>query len=105
MLVQHTYGKQVSDIESMISIFVGDLSEYEPTEIIAAVRKWRRTESTFPTPADIINILKGGEIMDIEIYKRAKNIMNNTNLEHWEKDKASDYCKKYEKTKLGYTIA
>lgn len=58
LAVQRTYGKQGADLISIAKIFISDLNKYRALDIASAINEWRKQSPEFPTPSDIINILK-----------------------------------------------
>lgn len=50
-------------------MFLGFLAPYEPDEIIKAFEKYVASRAEFPTPADIIAIMKGRIKRDQAYYK------------------------------------
>lgn len=57
LVVQRTYGKQGSDLQTMVNIFCGALKEYEPEKVIEAVQKWLTESDEFPTPNNIKQLI------------------------------------------------
>jgi hypothetical protein len=69
--VQRTYGKQgVGDIMPLVDIFISDLSDYKPEQIIEAVRIHRQTDNNFPTVASIRAILDPQPKFDYAFYTK-----------------------------------
>lgn len=68
-LVQRTYGKQADDIGKITEVFVRILKEYEPDQVIEAVKEWVTTSAEFPTPSDIANILSPKPRFDYAVYQ------------------------------------
>lgn len=69
-LVQRTYGKQAAELPAVVKVFMSDLAEYSPEDVIAAIAKWRLTKPEFPTPADIRKLLNPEPVFDYAVYSR-----------------------------------
>jgi hypothetical protein len=53
----NVYGKTPEQLEAIIAIFQMDLEDYEYAVVRQAFKIYRKTNSTMPTPADIIKII------------------------------------------------
>ena len=97
LVTQRTYGKQATDMEKALKVFIRVLSDYEPEKVIQAIKKWLLTSPDFPTPADILNILNPQPKFDYAVY----NALNDR-LKRGEKLDYSqmEYIKAYEKNAL-----
>lgn len=70
ILVQKTYGKQGGDdIKALTKIFMSDLKEFQPEEIVQAIIKCRQTQDDFVTVAAVRRILSPEPKFDYAIYK------------------------------------
>lgn len=54
----NVYGKTPEQLEAIIAIFQMDLEDYEYSVVRQAFKVYRKTNSTMPTPADIIKIIE-----------------------------------------------
>ncbi len=71
LLVQKTYGKlSAGDIGPLVDIFISELPEFKPHEIIEAFREHRRSVDDFPTVASIRAILDPQPKFDYAVYQR-----------------------------------
>lgn len=80
LLVQRTYGKQGNDIDKIAQVFARVLAGYSPEATIAAIKKWLQESPEFPTPSDIIKILKANPdnaTMKKNKYTRLKTLQDN----------------------------
>jgi hypothetical protein len=91
--VQRTYGKQVSDLEAVVKVFIKVLDGYEPKEIMQAIKKWLTISPEFPTPSDILKILDPQPIYDKTVYISIKNKLKNG---EFLMQREEDYIRKYE---------
>lgn len=57
LVVQRTYGKQGSDIGTMTKVFCAALAQYEPQQVMDALKQWLTISPEFPTPADIKQLI------------------------------------------------
>jgi predicted component of type VI protein secretion system len=81
LLVQKTYGKQgAGDIEPLVDIFISDLAEFKPEQIINAVKKHRQTIDDFPTVASIRAILSPQPKFDFAVYQALQTKCKTANL-------------------------
>lgn len=56
--VQKLYGKQPENIEIINQVFQNVLGRFQATKVIKAFEKWMERSQEFPTPADIVNLIK-----------------------------------------------
>jgi hypothetical protein len=98
VLVQKTYGKQAAgDIRALVDIFISDLSEFKPEDIINAIKKHRLTFDDFPTIASIRSILKPEFKPDYAVYTRlCDKQKRGEQLQYQE----NEYIKAYEKNAM-----
>lgn len=68
LATQRTYGKQAADLAPVVRAFLDDLKEFPANKIAEAIAKWRKTSPEFPTPADIIALLKPPVKFDRSVY-------------------------------------
>lgn len=54
----NVYGKTPEQLEAIIALFQMDLEDYEYSVVRQAFKIYRKTNSTMPTPADIIKIIE-----------------------------------------------
>lgn len=53
-----TYGKEPESLDSIIEVFASDLAEYPVENIMLAIKTHCQRSQEFPTPADIIGLIK-----------------------------------------------
>lgn len=98
LLVQRTYGKQGADIDKITKIFLRVLSDYEPSAVIAAIKRWLQESPEFPTPSDIVKMLNPKQNFDKSLYiKFSKQYAKG---EITEFSQGYDYMKDYEKQQM-----
>ena len=56
--LQKLYGRSVENTKGIIQIFHRLLSDYPAEKVIKAFEKWIERSQEFPTPADIIGLIK-----------------------------------------------
>lgn len=56
--VMNTFGRTPNALKAIIPSFLTDLAEYPIEALELAFRSWRQDNSAFPTPHDILNILR-----------------------------------------------
>lgn len=76
-VVQRTYGKQVADLKQVVKIFIKVLDGFEPEQVVQAIKQWLMQSPEFPTPSDILKILKPQPIYDKNVYMNLKNKIKN----------------------------
>ena len=97
-LVQRTYGKQASDLDKVAEIFARVLADYEPSAVIAAIKRWLQESPEFPTPSDIVKMLNPAKKYDKELY--IKFSQQYAKGEITEFSKGYEYMKAYEKQQM-----
>lgn len=71
-LTLRTYGRQASDNEAMVRVFLQDLADYEFGEVVDAIRRWRGKFRDFPTPCDIKRLINGEPTFSADYYRTLK---------------------------------
>lgn len=56
--VQKMYGRQPENIEIINQVFHNILGRFQGNKVIKAFEKWMERSQEFPTPADIVNLIK-----------------------------------------------
>ena len=97
-LVQRTYGKQAGDLDKVAKIFARVLAEYDPQQVIEAIKRWLQESPEFPTPSDIVKMLDPAKKFDKELY--IKFSQQYAKGEITEFSQGYEYMKEYEKHKL-----
>ena len=68
LVVQRTYGKQGSDLQTMVNIFCNVLNDCEPEHVIKALDVWLKKYPEFPTPSDLRSLIKPQPSFSKEVY-------------------------------------
>lgn len=55
--IQKAYGKQMGDLQTMVTAFHQILAEYPLARVQDGFRQYIKRNSTIPTPADIVNLI------------------------------------------------
>lgn len=99
-MVQRTYGKQGADIDKITKIFLRVLSDYEPSAVIQAIKRWLQESPEFPTPSDIVKMLNPAKKFDKEVYIAFCQQAQRGEVGEYKNRAAYDYIKAYEQHKL-----
>ena len=92
--VQRTYGKQAEDIPAVCRVFISDLSEYPPDDVVKAIAQWRKTNQEFPTVADIVKIIFPQPVFSADLYRELQRKRKEPNS--WLTDSEKKYIKMFE---------
>lgn len=98
LLVQETYGKQGNDMKATMAIFIDDLKQYEPEEVVKAIIQHRKTSSKFVTVAALEAILNPQPILNYAVYSNIKDKIKSG--QGYISDKERAYIKAYEQNAI-----
>lgn len=91
------YGRDAATLKTTQRIFISSLAEYPVTDVLKAFSKHIEESSKFPTPSDIIGIIKKRIKLDPVLYAELLKKRKTS----WLSAREENYIRKYEEQTMG----